>query len=219
MKGKALVIASHPDDEMLGCAGTLKKLILSGYEVVTVIVAQGRSVEVDEYLQKQALLANQSLGIQKVTFLNLPNLKLDTLPLLHIVQKIEAVVELHQPSLIFTHHYGDLNRDHQITFQAVMTAARPLPSKKPIDIFCFETVSSTEWTTHTNDRQFKPNYYVDIKETYSSKLRALRYYDLEMKPFPHPRSYRGVNYLARVRGMEAGVEMAEAFEMIRMIWK
>ena len=93
---------------------------------------------------------------------------------------------------IFTHHYGDINLDHQILFQAVLTAARPLPGKKPVELLCFETVSSSEWSQQTNDKIFKPNYYVDITDTIDMKIESLQFYDVEMRPFPHPRSYKGV---------------------------
>lgn len=218
MKENVLVIAAHPDDEILGSGGTLKKLINHGYNVITVIFAKGRKKEEDH--MKQAMVdANKHLGIEEVIFLEYPNLLLETFPLHVINKEIEILVEKYEPSIIFTHHYGDINKDHQILFQAVLTAARPLPGKKAIELICFETVSSSEWSEHTNDKTFKPNYFIDITDTIDSKLESLKFYDLEMRPFPHPRSYKGVKYLARVRGMTVGVEYAEAFEIIRRVWK
>jgi len=218
MTKRALVIASHPDDEILGSGGTIKKLINDGFEIVTVIVAKGRKEE-EHHIQKFTSLANGHLGVGKVIFMQFPNLKLNTVPLHEITKEIEKLLDTYTPDIIFTHHYGDLNQDHQVTFQAVMTAARPLPGKKPIEILCFETVSSSEWTQNTQDKLFKPTYFVDISDTINDKLQALRHYDVEMRTFPHPRSYEGVQHLARVRGMTVGVEYAEAFEIIRRVWK
>ncbi|MFP5115658.1 PIG-L deacetylase family protein [Bacillaceae bacterium C204] len=218
MSENVLVIAAHPDDEILGSGGTIKKLVNHGYRVITVIAAKGRKKE-EHHIQQFMLEANRQLGVDEVLFLEFPNLLLETIPLVEINKSIEDLLDKYNPAMIFTHHYGDTNRDHQILFQAVLTAARPLPGKKPVEILCFETVSSSEWSQHTNDKEFKPNYFVDITDTIDDKIRSLHHYDVEMRPFPHPRSYDGVKYLARVRGMTVGVEYAEAFEIIRRVWK
>ena len=218
MNKNVLVIAAHPDDELLGSGGTLKKLINHGYKVITVIFAKGRKEE-EDHIKQAVLKANKHLGIEEIIFLEYPNLLLETFPLHVINKEIESLVAKYEPSMIFTHHYGDINMDHQILFQAVLTAARPLPGRNPIELLCFETVSSSEWSQHTNDKSFKPNYYVDITDTIDVKLESLQFYDVEMRPFPHPRSYKGVQHLAQVRGMTVGVEHAEAFEIIRRVWK
>lgn len=218
MNKNVLVIAAHPDDELLGSGGTLKKLINHGFNVITVIVVKGRKEE-EHQMNQVAINANKHLGIKKVIFLEHENLLLEMIPLHVINKEIEKLLEKYEPSMIFTHHYGDINKDHQILFQAVLTASRPLPGKKPVELLCFETVSSTEWSQQTNDKAFKPNYYVDITDTIDMKLESLQFYDVEMRPFPHPRSYKGVQTLAQVRGMTVGVEYAEAFEIIRRVWK
>ncbi|MFJ8066642.1 PIG-L deacetylase family protein [Psychrobacillus sp. NPDC096426] len=218
MHERVLVIAAHPDDELLGSGGTIKKLINNGFKVITVIMAKGRKEE-EQKMQQKVLNANKYLGVEESIFLEYPNLLLETFPLHVITKEIESLVVKYEPSIIFTHHYGDINKDHQIVFQAVLTAARPLPGKKAIELICFETVSSSEWSHHTDDKSFKPNYYVDITDTITKKLEALQFYDVEMRPFPHPRSYIGVKHLAQVRGMTIGAEYAEAFEIIRRIWK
>lgn len=215
---RVLVIAAHPDDEILGSGGTIRKLINEGSEVVTVLIAKGRKEE-EHHMQKFTSLANSQLGVKEVIRLQHPNLLLDTLPLHEITKEIEALLNEYMPDIIFTHHYGDLNQDHQVAFQAVITAARPLPRKKPIEILCYETVSSSEWTPSTFDQTFKPTYFVDITDTIDDKLQALKHYHMEMRSFPHPRSYEGIQYLARVRGMTVGVDYAEAFEIIRRVWK
>ena len=218
MSKNVLVIAAHPDDEILGSGGTIKKLVNSGHKVISVIVAKGRKEE-EEHIKPLILKANEQIGVEEVLFLEFPNLLLETIPLHKINKSIEALLDKYDPSIIFTHHYGDTNRDHQILFQAVLTAARPLPGKRPVEILCFEIVSSSEWSQHTNDKEFKPNYFVDITDTIDEKIKSLKHYDVEMRPFPHPRSYEGVQYLARVRGMTVGIEFAEAFEVIRRVWK
>lgn len=217
-KGTVLVIAAHPDDEVLGAGGTLRKLVRQGCPVVTVIVAQGRPEQEDQ-IRDLGIQANQRLGIHEVVFLGHKNLELESSPLHLLAKGLDELLVKYQPTTIFTHHYGDLNRDHQITFQAVLTAARPLPRVQPIQLICFEIVSSTEWTQYTDDKIFKPNYFVDISETIHDKLDALHHYDIEMRPFPHPRSYDGLTCLAQMRGMTVGLPYAEAFEVIRRVWK
>lgn len=218
MSDNILVIGAHPDDELLGSGGTIKKLINNGYKVISVVVAKGRKEEEQE-MKTTMLQANKHIGVNDVIFLEYPNLLLETFPLHVLNKEVEVLIDQYEPSMIFTHHYGDINRDHQILFQAVLTAARPIPEKNPVEILCFETVSSSEWSQHTNDKAFKPNYYVDITDTIDEKLKSLQYYEVEMRPFPHPRSFEGVKHLAQVRGMTVGVHYAEAFEIIRRVWK
>jgi LmbE family N-acetylglucosaminyl deacetylase len=217
MPNTVLVIAAHYDDEILGSAGTLKRLVDQGDRVITIITALGRKEEA-HHIQKFARSANEEIGITETIFLEHPNLELEKIPLHKLTKELEEIILKYNPDQIFTHHYGDLNRDHQITFQAVLTAARPLPNKKPIDIITFETVSSSEWNVNTNDKTFKPNYYVDITSTIDKKIASLKHYDIEMRDYPHPRSYKGIKHLASVRGMTVGVRYAEAFEIIRRVW-
>ncbi|WP_043978840.1 PIG-L deacetylase family protein [Priestia megaterium] len=218
MSNCILVIGAHPDDELLGTAGTLKKLVDEGYRVISVITALGRKEEA-HHIQQFGRLANKEIGIDEVIFLEHVNLELEMIPLHELTKEIEQLIQKYKPVKIFTHHYGDLNKDHQITFQAVLTAARPLPNTSPIELITFETVSSSEWNASTPDKTFKPNYFVDVTAHMECKLNALRHYDIEMRDFPHPRSYEGIEYLGRLRGMSVGVPYAEAFEIIRRVWK
>ncbi|KAB2460521.1 PIG-L family deacetylase [Bacillus sp. CH126_4D] len=213
-----LVIGAHPDDELLGPGGTLKKLIDKGVRVVSVITALGRKEEA-HHMEQISIAANEALGIKEVIFLKHNNLELELLPLHRLTKEIENLIKIYKPSKIFTHHYGDVNRDHLITFRAVLTATRPLPNQRPIELITFETVSSSEWNVHSNDKIFKPNYFVDITDQMDTKIAALKHYEVEMRDFPHPRSYKGIEYLGRMRGMSIGVSYAEAFEIIRRIWR
>ena len=214
---RVLVIAAHPDDEMLGCGGTIKKFIKSGCEVTTAILAKGRPSE-QRRINKLCKRANAQLGVKKVIFLNYPNLELESYPLHGIVEKLSDIIDSYEPDVVITHYHADINRDHQITFQAVLTATRPLPGKRPVEILCFETVGSTEWGADPRG-PFRPNFFVDITDTIEDKMKALRHYDVEMRPRPHPRSYEGLRLLAGVRGMTIGVPYGEAFEIVRRIWK
>ncbi|MEH7463353.1 PIG-L domain-containing protein [Bacillus pseudomycoides] len=218
MKECILVIGAHPDDELLGSGGTLKRLVEEGHQVISIITALGRKEEA-HHIQQLGRCANKEIGIEEVIFLEHANLELELIPLHQLTKEIEQLIQIYKPSKIFTHHYGDLNMDHYVTFQAVLTATRPLPNQQPIELITFETVSSSEWNIHTNDKSFKPNYFVNITDQIDSKITALKHYDVEMRDFPHPRSYKGVEYLGRVRGMTIGVPYAEAFEVIRRVWK
>ncbi|HDX9579042.1 TPA: PIG-L family deacetylase [Bacillus pseudomycoides] len=218
MKECILVIGAHPDDELLGSGGTLKRLVEEGHQVISIITALGRKEEA-HHIQQLGRCANKEIGIEEVIFLEHANLELELIPLHQLTKEIEQLINIYKPGKIFTHHYGDLNIDHLITFQAVLTATRPLPNQQPIELITFETVSSSEWNIHTNDKSFKPNYFVNITDQIDSKIVALKHYDVEMRDFPHPRSYEGIQYLGRVRGMTIGVPYAEAFEVIRRVWK
>jgi LmbE family N-acetylglucosaminyl deacetylase len=218
MKESVLVIGAHPDDELLGAGGTLRRLIEEGYNVISVITALGRKEEV-HHMQQFSKHANKVIGINEVIFLEHANLELELIPLHQLTKEIEQLIDKYNPSKIFTHHYGDVNIDHLITFQAVLTATRPLPDRKPIELITFETVSSSEWNVSTMDRTFKPNYFVNVTDQMDTKIEALKHYDVEMRDFPHPRSYEGVRHLGNVRGMTIGVPYAEAFEIVRRIWK
>ncbi|EIT86221.1 GlcNAc-PI de-N-acetylase family protein [Fictibacillus macauensis ZFHKF-1] len=218
MKESILVIGAHPDDELLGSAGTLKRLIAAGHDVISVITAMGRKEEA-HHMEETIRRANKAIGIETVIFLQHPNLELEMMPRHQLTKDIEKIIAQYKPSTVFTHHYGDVNRDHLVTYEAVLTAVRPLPGQRPIEFITFETVSSSEWSASTSDKLFKPNYFVDITNEIDVKIEALKHYDVEMRPPPHPRSYEGVRNLASVRGMTIGVPYAEAFEVIRRVWK
>ena len=221
-----LVIAAHPDDEILGCGGTLARHAAEGDTVHVLIVAEGatsrdarRNPEHREpeliALQAAASRAASTVGAEEPRMLGLPDNRLDSLPLLEIVKPVEAIVEAVKPEIVYTHHGGDLNVDHRIVHQATVTACRPVPGSPVRAIYAFETVSSTEW--QTAGESFRPQRWVDIEPFLDCKLRALDAYEAEMRPFPHARSHEAVEALARVRGATVGLSAAECFVVVREV--
>ena len=220
-KNIVLTIAAHPDDEVLGCGATMAKHSARGDLVYVLLIADGETSR-EEYhnlnRNAQADAAAEILGIEKVFSLNLPDQRLDTLALLDIVKKIEAVIDEIKPNIIYTHFANDLNLDHRIVNRAVLTACRPLPESLISAIFTFEIQSSTEWSGN-DEAAFKPNHIVDVSGFMEKKSEALHAYSSEMRDFPHSRSYEALEYLAKLRGAQAGVQAAECFQIERQFWR
>jgi LmbE family N-acetylglucosaminyl deacetylase len=222
MTNCVLVVAAHTDDEALGCGGTIARHVAEGDTVYAVFMADGvtsREGTVQEDLIGRNTAAENAraiLGIKENIYLCLPDNRMDSVPLIEVVQKLEPIIDKLQPNIVYTHHHGDLNVDHRITHQAVMTACRPQPGFSVREIYTFEIMSSTEWGTSNKD-PFIPNYIVDIGNFISVKMRALEAYELEMRPQPHSRSIKHINILAKHRGYCVGVSVAEAFISVRVI--
>ncbi len=219
-----LVVAAHPDDEVLGCGGVIARHADAGDRVYPFILAEGATSrggatggDETELLQEAARNAARVLGAEPPRFGGLPDNRLDSVPLLDVIKRIEAVVEELEPSIVYTHHGGDLNIDHRIAHQAAVTACRPLPGAAVRTIYAFETVSSTEWASDAIAGAFRPTRFVDISAQLDRKMEALGCYAVEMRPFPHARSKEAVAALARVRGASAGVTAAEAFAVVREV--
>lgn len=222
----ALVIAAHPDDEMLGCGGTLARLAANGCGITILLLGEGptsrdstaiASSAAKDQARSSALLAARELNIDNVQFGNLPDNQFDSIPLLKLIQPIEKIAALVKPDIVFTHHPGDLNVDHERTHRAVMTAFRPLPGSRVKAILGFEVLSSTEYNTPGSTAHFSPNVYSNISEFLMKKQEALTHYASEMRSWPHPRSTEGVEHLARLRGCQCGHEAAEAFMLCRCV--
>ena len=220
------VIAAHADDEALGCGGTIARWSAEGCAVHVLILADGVSARhnagtsVEEEAKERraaADLASAALGCASLTMLSLPDNRMDSLDLLDVVKLIEAHIREYQPSTILTHHQGDVNIDHRIIHDAVVTACRPQPAFPVKELLFFEVASSTEWRPAAPGSVFAPNYYVDISTTLPRKRQALEAYRYEMRDFPHPRSIEAIEALARWRGASVGVEAAEAFLLGRKI--
>ncbi|MEM9543292.1 MAG: PIG-L family deacetylase [Cyanobacteria bacterium P01_E01_bin.42] len=221
-----LVIAAHPDDEVLGCGGTIIKHSQQGDVVRVLILAEGatsrdwtRNRETRQTdlsaLAKAAHQASEILEVDSVKLLQFPDNRMDTCDLLDIVKVIEAHIQEYLPERIYTHHLGDLNIDHRRISEAVITAARPIPEHPTKSILFFEVPSSTEWQVATASLNFNPNWFVDISNTLNVKLNALQAYQTEIRSYPHPRSLEAVEYLARWRGATVGLQAAEAFVLAR----
>lgn len=226
MSKTILVVAAHPDDEILGCGGTIARHARAGDEVHVVIMAEGvtsrdqkRNVTSQrnelELLSSMAKEANKLLGATSVTLHGLPDNRMDSLDRLDVIKLIEKEIDRVKPSLVYTHHVGDLNIDHCIVQDSVATACRPLPGSCVQTLLFFEVPSSTEWRLPATGMPFTPNWFVDIAATLELKLQALNCYRNEMRPWPHPRSIEGVKHLARWRGASNGVAAAEAFMLGR----
>lgn len=222
MERDIAVIAAHPDDEVLGCGGTIARHAASGDRVHILILAEGatsrdpvsgvadRSEELAA-LRAAARDAAVILGATSVEFGGLADNRMDGLELLDVVKIVEAFLGRFRPQVIYTHHAGDMNIDHLVTQRAVSTALRPVPGADFSSLLYFEVPSSTEWGGVPCGMPFVPQWFEDIAPFLDRKLAALRAYSAEMRAFPHPRSYEHVEALARVRGATAGVSAAEAF--------
>ncbi len=215
-----LVIAAHPDDEILGPGATLARHAGEGDAVHILIVAEGATAresgtpdDVDK-LKDAAACAAKAIGAQPPHMLGLPDNRLDTLAMLDVIQPIEEAVREIAPAVVYTHQGSDLNLDHRIVHQAVVTACRPTAGSTVKRIYAFETLSSTEWATPSVGPAFNPTHFVEVAETLGAKKAALECYAAEMRPSPHPRSMEAIEALARLRGSQAGLEAAEAFEVI-----
>lgn len=215
-----LVIVAHPDDEVLGAGGTLARHASQGSAVHIVFLAdgvgaRGANPSASDRRANAARRAAKCLGAQEPTFLGFPDNRLDGIDLLDITQAIERIASEVEPSVIYTHHEGDLNIDHAICHRAVLTACRPMPGRSVRRIFAMEVASSTEWAAPSANTAFLPSRFVDISGFMEHKRRALEAYAEEMRPFPHARSFEAVEALARWRGTTAGMPAAEAFVVIR----
>lgn len=217
-----LVVAAHADDEALGCGGTIARHVEEGDAVHLVFMADGvhsRKEASNEDLTRRIEASKRAQSILGVPFsqlVGLPDNQMDSVPLLEIVQKLELILEEIKPSIVYTHHHGDLNIDHRMTHDAVMTACRPQPNSAVRQIFGFEVLSSTEWGTQKT-APFRPDYFVDITQQLRIKLDALEAYAKEMREPPHSRSLAHAEVLAHHRGYSVGVDAAEAFEVYRII--
>lgn len=218
---KIMVIVAHPDDEILGVGGTILKHVAEKDEVSALILSDGELARDTAVLndikkrEKQALLVSKKLGLKNLFLEKLPDNQFDSVSLLSITKIVEKYINKIKPGIIYTHHGGDLNIDHKITFQAVLTACRPQPGFFVKKILTFETPSSTEWERKSSEKIFAPNFYNNITNFIDGKIEVLKIYKDEIRLYPHPRSYEGVKILAKFRGMIVGYEYAEAFENIR----
>ncbi len=226
MLKKVLIVAAHPDDEILGCGGAMALHSDKGDKVHVIFMTNGTTSRgaknrlLDEINQRKqsALDACNIVGAQHPIFLDFPDNQMDACSMLEITQRLEDVINRIEPEIIYTHHSKDLNIDHQLTHQAVMTACRPQPNNFVYEIYSFEVLSSTEWQT-SEYLPFIPNVYFDISNQIEKKCKALKFYDNEMRQSPHSRSIDNAIRLNALRGNSVGVDYAEAFILIRSLKK
>lgn len=219
---RILIVAAHPDDEILGCGGTGLKFTQAGHEVNVLFMTDGvssRDTALDIHRNERMIAAKKAnflTNFKIIEFGTFPDNQMDTVSLLEIVKFIEKQIIIIKPDIVFTHSYSDLNIDHRLTHQAVMTACRPEPGKSVKEIYGFEVASSTGWNdTHINN--FTPSKFVDISGQIKQKLNALEKYNMELNKYPHMRSIDAVDNLNKFRGNMVGLNYAEAFEVIRLI--
>lgn len=220
-----LVVAAHPDDEVLGCGGTAARLAGAGDAVHIAILGEGITSRYSnrehadpremDALHARSRQAGRLIGAREVHSYRLPDNRFDTAPLLEIVKILEDLIQTLRPEVVFTQHGGDLNIDHVQTFRAVLTATRPLAGSPIKTVYAYEVPSSTEWAFGQFAPAFHPNVFVDIGSTLESKIAAMQTYESEAREFPHPRSPRALRATAEHWGSVAGLPAAEAFELVR----
>lgn len=219
-----LVVGAHPDDETLGAGATVARLTRSGREVHWLLLGEGTTSRSDgaepELLQAQwesCAAAAAVLGVSDVRRGDLPDNKFDTVPMLEVAKLVESAVESLRPTLVLTHHRGDLNIDHRVTHDAVLVATRPIPGTSVRTVMSFEVPSSTEWGFEPST-SFAPNVFIDVTEYLEQKLDALSRYETEIREPPHARAIEASRALARFRGASSGTHAAEAFQLVRSLW-
>lgn len=216
--GAVLVVAAHADDEVLGCGGTIARLTAIGRRVHIMFMTDGISArqEGDSEARMQAAKeAAATLGAESPRFGDFPDNAMDSIPLLDVARAVESVVSEIKPSLVLTHHHGDLNVDHEIVNRAVLTACRPQPDFCVRTLLAFSVRSSTEWGVPKQGNRFTPNVFIDIEHQIEAKTKALLAYEMELREFPHTRSLEAVQNEASVLGASVGLRAAEALELIR----
>lgn len=225
MKNKILVIAAHPDDEVLGMGGTIAKCSEKGFEIALLIVTDGSSTQykgkdVEKIIESKRLETNaaaEELGIGKIYYGNLPDMQLDTTPHTQINAVIENVLDDFKPDIVFTHFEGDVNKDHQRVYESTIVACRPLKDQCVKTLLSYSVPSSTEWNVR-NTSGFFPNVYVDISGKYAeSKYKAMNCYKTEMRDYPHPRSIEYLKTADLAEGLKVGAGPSESFILLRNV--
>jgi LmbE family N-acetylglucosaminyl deacetylase len=218
MRNIVLVIAAHPDDELLGCGGTVAQHITNGDHVTSIVVCEGDSLryrDANEDHQSQIFKAAKILGVKDVRSFQFPDQKLETVLLTDLISPILAVVRDIRPNIVYCQYGGDVNRDHKILFEAALVATRPTEEFIEV-VYAFDTVSSTEWAY---PRSFVPDTFIDISKTLNQKIEAMAAYESELRAYPHPRSLQALKNKAYLVGNQCCMASAEAFMTIRRIYR
>ncbi len=220
MSKNVLIIAAHPDDEVLGVGGTIPILKKKGYKIITLIVTDGSTTqykdkpEILKEKKREAELANKLLGVDELIQWEFPDMRLDTVEhnvLNNAIEKLLIDKEIHT---VFVQNEHDINLDHQLVYKSLIVAARPHPMQTVKKIYSYFVNSSSEWGSRIHGGGFNPNVYIDIIETIDLKIKAMEKYNSELRDYPHPRSIEGIRVRAQVHGLEVGLKYAEPFKLI-----
>ena len=218
-----LVIAPHPDDEVLGCGGTIARHVAEGADVSVCVVTKGRpplfSKESIDKVWRESSEAHRFLGVKKTISLGFPAAEIESRPRCDLNSRLVEVIQAEKPDVLYTPHFADMQKDHRLVTEAVMVAIRPKYSHKVKEVYMYETLSETEWNIPHPGNQFAPNYYVDISGYLEVKEKAFMIYESQCSGFPNPRSVDAIRSLSAYRGSNVMVEAAEAFEVVRIIWE
>lgn len=223
---KILVIAAHPDDEVLGMGGTIAKLTQAGNEVYVLIVTDGSSSQYRDSDELSKIIEDKKLetkacadvlGVKKVFYGELPDMKLDCTPHIAINQVIEKTIDEVHPQFVYTHFWGDVNMDHQQVYKSTLVAVRPVMGQIVKKLYCYRVPSSTEWTPNKADTMFMPNVFVDINDVAEQKYKAFAKYSTELRDYPHPRSVQYLRETDKATGLKVGLYCAEEFVLLRKI--
>jgi LmbE family N-acetylglucosaminyl deacetylase len=219
--GRILVVSPHPDDEVLGCGGTIARHVKHGERVEVALVSKGApeifSAESVAATRAEMAEAHKALGVSAVHFLDFPAPRLDTVAGHLLADRLGQIVRKLQPDTVYAPHWGDLHADHKAVYWASLVATRPARGSRVHRLLCYETQSETEWGGPSPDSAFSPTVFIDIAEFLDTKLRAMECYRGQLRPFPESRSLRSLEALARLRGSTVGLEAAEAFVMVREV--
>ena len=221
MAKNILVIAPHPDDEILGCGGVIKRFVNEGNPVFVLITTRGSNRLFDqskvENVRKEALEAHRFLGVCETFFLEYPAPELDTVPIADLSRDFAQIINDNKIDVLFLPHRGDIHNDHKVVFNAGLVAARPVGSCTVKEIYCYETLSETEWAAPFANDAFIPNYFINIENSFDAKIEAMSFFKSQLREFPNPRSIETIENLAKFRGATVGFRKAEAFMIIRQI--
>ena len=223
MSKKVLVIAAHPDDETIGCGGSICRHVQAGDDVGIITLTNGvhsRDNASDDDIEKRNIAAEKAMSTLGATWIgagDFPDNKIDSVPLIDVIKFIESFKDTFYPNIIYVHSPTDLNIDHRIAASATLTAYRPEPKESYEEIRFYEVASSTDFTVKQLEKKFDPNLYINIDTFIEKKISALKSYNIEMRESPHSRSYEKIQSLAQHRGSESGMNYAEAFEVVRKI--
>lgn len=221
MEKNILIVAPHPDDEVLGCGGIIAKYSQSGLKVYVLVVTKGSpklySSDKIDNVRKEARSAHAILGVTETIFLDFPAPELDLISLAEISGEISGVIRSLNITDLYIPHRGDIHGDHRVVFNACLVAARPVDNYSVKSIFSYETLSETEWAPPFGDDAFIPSKFTDISGTFSKKLEAMACFKSQIRQFPNPRSVETLTALATFRGASVGFSYAEAFMVVRLI--